>query len=89
MKNLILCIFVLSILTSCVDSKKIDKPIIDNNDLASILNACKGHAYVIVKGYNSGKYESYRHYLIIRDDSLNTYEYHGAEFDVKVGQILK
>lgn len=71
---------------SC-DSDNIDK--VDKTDLNSILKHCKGHAVVVTKGYNSGNYEYYRHYLILRDDSLNCFEYVGADYDLSVGDTIK
>jgi hypothetical protein len=57
--------------------------------MASILAVCKGHAVVKAKGYNAGNMDSYKHYLIVCDDSLNCYEYCGAKYNVKVGDTLK
>lgn len=74
-----------AVLISCSNKK----PNIDRNNLKEILDNCKGHAIVIGKGYNAGNFEAYRHYLIIRDDSLNVYEYIGAEYSLSVGDTIK
>ncbi len=72
--------------SSC-DTKTVEK--IDKNDLNSILRQCKGHVIVVAKGYNSGNLEAYRHYMILKDDSLNCYEYIGADYKLSVGDTLK
>lgn len=50
--KLFLLLFTLSFFSSCEKPK----PVIDKYDLASVLNACKGHAVVITKGYNKANY---------------------------------
>lgn len=81
MKRIIL---LLLIFTSC-DQRRHPR----RDDLGEILSSCKGHAIVIAKGFNEGNMESFQHYLIIADDSMNTYEYVGAKYDVEVGDTLK
>lgn len=83
MKTITLLLIIL--LASCTPKK----PSIDRNNLREILQNCKGHAVIVGKGYNEGNFKAYRHYLIIRDDSLNVYEYIGAEYNVNVGDTLK
>ena len=78
---LVICYF------SFCDEKPGEK--IDKNDLNSILIHCKGHVIVVAKGYNSGNFEPYRHYLILRDDSFNCYEYIGADYKVSVVDTIK
>lgn len=73
------------VLISCTPGKQR----IDRTNLSEILQNCKGHAVVVGKGYNEGNFKAYRHYLIIRDDSLNVYEYIGAEYNVNVGDTIK
>lgn len=85
LSRLLFCCLLCAVLISC-SSKK---PNIDRNNLKEILDNCKGHAVVVGKGYNAGNFEAYRHYLIIRDDSLNVYEYIGAEYSVSVGDTIK
>lgn len=95
MKNLMVIrvLFILFItysLSSCEMRVEMEKENdYDRTDLSSVLNICKGHAIVVSKGYNEANFEGYRHILIIRDDSLNTYRYMGAEFQVSVGDTLK
>ena len=79
---LVMCCF-----SSC--DSKIKEETIDKNDLNSILKNCKGHVIVVAKGYNSGNFEAYRHYMILRDDSSNCFEYVGADYKLSVGDSLK
>ena len=82
---IVCCILLCAVLSSCNNNKEI----IDRNSMTSIIKHCKGRAVVISKGYNEGNFEAYRYYLIIRDDSLNVYEYIGAKYDVNVGDTIK
>ena len=77
-------------LFSCVGYReKEEVKIIDYHSMTDILNNCKGHAVVTAKGYNSGNFDSRQYYLIIRDDSMNCFEYVGSNYDVAVGDTLK
>jgi len=61
----------------------------DRHNIGDVLSRCEGHAIVVAKGFNSGNFEAYQHYLLIRDDDMNVYEYYGAKFDIEVGDTLK
>ena len=89
--NLLTSALLIGAVMCCFSScdSKIKEESIDKNDLNSILKHCKGHVIVVAKGYNSGNFEPYRHYMILRDDSLNCFEYVGADYKLSVGDSLK
>ena len=84
-------IFFILLVSCCFSSceSKIEEKTIDKNDLNSILKHCKGHVIVVAKGYNSGNFEPYQHYMILRDNSSNCFEYIGADYKLSVGDSLK
>lgn len=88
MKTILLLVLVLGF-TSCSIKDENDSIKYNSTDLSNVLSYCKGHAVVVAKGFNEGNRDCYQHYLLIRDDSLNCFEYVGANFDVNVGDTLK
>ena len=80
--RLLFCCLLCAVFTSC--SRHVDR-----TNMTDVLKQCKGHAIVVAKGVNDGNFEAYKHYLIIRDDSLNCYEYIGADYKLSVGDTLK
>lgn len=92
MRTKFLKLMKLSLLISvfmCCFSSCLNKKNIDRVDMSKILSNCKGHAVIVAKGFNKGNFKSHRYYLIIRDDSLNCFEYIGADYNISVGDTLK
>ena len=91
MSKVFFAVIIMIGLFSCEPPQKEVKTI-DFHSMTDILNNCKGHAVVTAKGFysgNSGNFESYKYSLIIRDDSMNCFEYVGGKYDVAVGDTLK
>jgi hypothetical protein len=79
----VFCYLLFVALFSCSDDNKASSSMVD------ILSRCKGHVIVIAKGYNEGNFKSNRHYLILKDDSANCFEYAGAEYSLSVGDTIR
>lgn len=93
MKNIriiqfILLVFVIG-LSSCGGNPTTKERNYQHSNMGELLMECKGNAVVKAKGVNEGNFDSYKHYLIIVDDSSNCFEYVGAEYSVSVGDTLK
>lgn len=93
MKTIILVIItILTIfnLFSCQSSNQ-EKREYSNTNLTSILNVCKGTPIVIAKSKEWDAYYKggYKYKIIIKDDSLNYYEYIGTDYDIFTGDTIK
>ncbi len=86
--QLILLVFVIG-LSSCGEESGTRADSNQYTNLGLLLQKCKGNAIVKAKGFNDGNHDSYKHYLIIVDDSSNCFEYVGAKYEVNIGDTLK